>query len=157
MNKFAIWGIFLVFLSSCSPKMATVLTTWAEQDVLIDGQCTEWTLPLDKSKKYPGFEYKVKNDEQQLFICLRIVDKGIQTQIMSRGLSLWVDTVHKRKEVFGIGFPLGLSEGQIKEIARYTQDHSDDPFAMEKGFSLQCQEFELIGFAEERLRLSNMA
>ena len=103
------------------------------------------------------------NDGENLYICVRIPDKGIQRRIMGLGLTVYVDTLAKKRDKVGIGYPLALTEQQLQTVAFQAQKGGIklDDRELDKAYAAICQEFELIGFVEEdlneRLRVSNLA
>lgn len=55
-----------------------------------------------------GFMYAISNDEENLFVDLRISDKMLQRKIFSMGMTVWIDTLGKKQESLGITFPIGM-------------------------------------------------
>lgn len=152
-------------LSSCNSGKVVVSTKWYASDstIVVDGNLDEWERPLKESKEYMGVQYSTGNDAENFYLCIRINDKTIQRKIMGLGLSVYLDTLGKRKEKIGIGYPLALTQKQIETISFEASKGSFkvDDRALDEAYAKICQEFELIGFVEEdpneRIRVSNLA
>jgi hypothetical protein len=76
---------------------------------------------------------------------------------------VFIDTLAKRRDKVGIGFPLALTQSQIEKISFQAQKNGTglDNRALDKAYAEICQEFELLGFVEEdvneKIRVSNLA
>jgi hypothetical protein len=129
----------------------------------VDGNLDEWERPLKETQVYTGVQYNTGNDDKNFYLCIRINDKTIQRRIMGLGLSIYLDTLGKRKEKIGIGYPLALTQKQIETISFEASKGSFkiNDRALDEAYANVCQEFELIGFVEEdpeeRIRVSNLA
>jgi len=152
-------------LSSCSPTQNISQNKWyaADSSIVLDGALDEWERPLKEPSNYTNIQYNVGNDAKNLYICVRIPDKDIQRRVMGLGLSIFVDTLAKRRDKIGIGFPLALTEEQIQTISFQAQKEGSglDGRAFDQYYAKSCQEFELLGFVEEdvdeKIRVSNLA
>lgn len=155
----------IIGISACSSTKSVTSTRWypADSTVIVDGNLDEWERPLTESKEYMGVQYAAGNDAKNFYFCIRINDKTIQRRIMGLGLSVYLDTLGKRKEKIGIGYPLALTQQQIETISFQAAKNGlkIDDRALDKAYAAICQEFELIGFVEEdpeeRIQVSNLA
>jgi hypothetical protein len=75
-----------------------------------DGKANEWGENLLYDPK-SGLLYKVSNDDNNLYIMLKIVDENSQRKMLMGGLSVWIDTTNHKKEIFGVIFPRGRRRG----------------------------------------------
>lgn len=154
-----------LIMNSCSSNKAAVSTKWYSSDstIVVDGNLDEWERPLKESQVYTGVQYNTGNDAKNFYLCIRINDKTIQRRIMGLGLSVYLDTLGKRKEKIGIGYPLALTQKQLEIISFEASKGSFkiDDRALDEAYANICQEFELIGFIEEdpeeRIKVSNLA
>ncbi|MBL4648542.1 MAG: hypothetical protein JKY03_02340, partial [Aureispira sp.] len=154
-----------IVMSSCNSTKSVVSTKWYSSDstIVVDGNLDEWERPLKQAKEYTGVQYNTGNDAESFYLCLRINDKTIQRRIMGLGLSIYLDTLGKRKEKIGIGYPLALTPKQIETISFQASKGSFkiDDRALDEAYANICQEFELLGFIEEDpaevIRVSNLA
>jgi hypothetical protein len=152
-------------MSSCNSSKSVVSTKWYSSDstIVVDGNLDEWERPLKQANEYAGVQYNTGNDAESFYLCLRINDKTIQRRIMGLGLSIYLDTLGKRKEKIGIGYPLALTQKQIETISFQASKGSFkiDDRALDEAYANICQEFELLGFIEEDpaevIRVSNLA
>ncbi|WMX14494.1 MULTISPECIES: hypothetical protein [unclassified Aureispira] len=161
------WLLYIVLLgtSSCNSSKNVVKTKWYSVDstIVVDGKIDEWERPLIESNAYTGVQYSTGNDAQNFYLCIRINDKTIQRRIMGLGMSVYLDTLAKRKEKIGIGYPLALTQEQLETISFQAAkgNFKVDDRALDEAYATVCQEFELIGFVEEdpeeRIRVSNLA
>lgn len=162
---FTLGIIGLLSLSSCSPTQNISQNKWysADSAIVMDGDLGEWERPLKEPSNYTNIQYNVGNDAKNLYICVRIPDKDIQRRVMGLGLSIFVDTLAKRRDKIGIGFPLALTPEQIQKISFQAQKEASglDGRGFDKFYAKVCQEFELLGFVEEdvteKIRVSNLA
>lgn len=154
-----------IVMSSCNSTKSVVSAKWYSSDstIVVDGNLDEWERPLKQANEYTGVQYNTGNDAENFYLCLRINDKTIQRRIMGLGLSIYLDTLGKRKEKIGIGYPLALTQKQIETISFQASKGSFkiDDRALDEAYANICQEFELIGFVEEDpaevIRVSNLA
>jgi hypothetical protein len=152
-------------ISSCNSTKTIVSSKWYPSDstIVVDGNLDEWERPLKEAREYSGVQYNTGNDAENFYLCIRINDKTIQRRIMGLGLSIYLDTLGKRKEKIGIGYPLALTQKQIETISFEASKGSFkiDDRALDEAYANICQEFELLGFIEEdpeeRIRVSNLA
>lgn len=128
----------------------------------IDGKLQDWATPLSQAKEYSVFQYNLGHDKDNLYIGVRVTDRGMQQRIMVLGMTIYADTTAKRKEKIGIAYPLPLTEKQINKVAFEASNGGKlDRNAFNKLYATMAQEFELLGFVEEnpkeRIRVSNLA
>lgn len=162
------WSILFattVSCFSCGSSKNIISGKWYSGDstIVVDGKLDEWARPLQTPKDFTNIEYNIGNDAKNLYLCVRINDKNIQRRIMGLGMTVYVDTLGKRKDKIGIGYPLALTEAQIETISFEASKGSFkiDDRALDAAYAKICQEFELIGFVEEdpteKIRVSNLA
>ncbi|BDS15029.1 hypothetical protein [Aureispira anguillae] len=160
--------VSLLFISlgmACNSTQNITTVKWygVDSTITIDGDLKEWEHPLKEPKDYTAIQYNAGNDDKNLYLCVRINDKNIQRRIMGLGLSVYIDTLAKRKDKIGIGYPLALTQEQIEKISFQATKGSFkiDDRALDQAYADICQEFELIGFVEEepteKIRVSNLA
>lgn len=152
-------------LSSCNSSKNIIQNKWYNSDstIVIDGILDDWEMPLERPVNFTDIQYKAGNDADNLYLCVRIPDKEIQRRIMGLGMSVFIDTLAKRRDKVGIGFPLALTQSQIEKISFQAQKDGTglDDRALDEAYAEICQEFELLGFVEEdldeKIRVSNLA
>ncbi|MFI5141286.1 MAG: hypothetical protein ACHQII_02920 [Bacteroidia bacterium] len=103
---FAVISISLVFFfSACSPK-ALYQTTWESTPVVADGDPKEWRIPLRFYDSDTKLNYTLSNDDERIYLCVRIVDELSQAKVIRNGLNIWFDTLAKKNKQCGILFPV---------------------------------------------------
>jgi len=80
---------------------------WPDRVITIDGSDADW----ENAKVYvekANISIGVLNDSKFLYVCMASMDRRIATQIMRRGLTVWLDPKGGQNKTFGIHFPLGF-------------------------------------------------
>jgi hypothetical protein len=114
--------LFGVFSLSCNSN--ALLSRWRHGQIVIDGSDADWGSSLtvfEKEKIAVG----VANDSDNLYLCLKVLDRSTQTQIIRRGLTLWFDSTGGNDRVFGVHFPIGLQASGFPERAGEQQPGED--------------------------------
>lgn len=111
-NYFLLSGtiIFLIFLSSCNRE--EINSTWKDNEIAIDGYFKEWenNLHFIKNEK---IAIGVSNYESDLYLCLVSSDRGVMSQIMRSGFTVWFDPKGKNHKTFGIKYPTGMQQADM--------------------------------------------
>ncbi len=161
---FSVLWIGLLSLSACqSANNLVTLHAYKKADApQIDGVLAEWATPLLQAKDYSVFQYNMGHDAENLYIGVRVADRGMQQRIMVLGMTVYIDTTAKRKEKIGVGYPLPLTEEQVNRAAVEASNGGQlDRNAFNEIYARMAHEFELLGFVEddpqERIRVSNLA
>lgn len=156
-------ALSLVFVACQSTSKVTSIHSYTANDAPeVDGILQDWATPLSQAKDYSAFQYNLGHDEKNLYVGVRISDKGLQQRIMLLGMTIYADTTAKRKEKIGISYPLPLTEDQINKAAfQASAGGILDRNAFNDLYASMAQEFELLGFVEEdpkeSIRVSNLA
>lgn len=151
---------FLVIGCQASQEAVEVPQT---KTLTIDGQLDDWTTPFIKVPNQESFSYNVATDKNNLYLALRLSDKGLQRRLMNLGMTIFIDTTAKRRENIGLGYPLALTSTELEKVAFAATKNgiSVDERALMGAYADIAQEFELLGFVEEdpreRIRVSNLA
>ena len=107
----AIVLLAVVTLSGCSSTLE-LTSRWTNHELKVDGTGTEWN---DATTLIPGPQVLVgiKNDRENLYVCLRTSNRITQVQMLALGTTVWIDTEGKKNKTFGIQFPVsGLIQGR---------------------------------------------
>lgn len=85
-----------------------VLTTKtnAQTGHVTDGNVSEWNLAKFETDPGNKLLYAADNDENNLYVALKITDPYLQIRLMTHGMSMFIDKKAKQKEGAGIEFPL---------------------------------------------------
>lgn len=89
-------------------------------NITIDGDVKEWGDSLRYYNKEKQLNYSLANDQDNLYMAIRVNDRSEQIRILRAGLTLSIDTRGKKKESFTITFPVG--DQSAEGIAETTQD-----------------------------------
>lgn len=89
--------------------------------------------------KKGNFLYYVSNDNENLYIDIKIEDSGVQSRILQEGLTVWLNADGKQRKEVGIRYPLGakFTDGP----GRRNQGNSASVSPLAKANTIQ-----LIGF-----------
>ncbi|MCB0775250.1 MAG: hypothetical protein KDB99_02880 [Chitinophagaceae bacterium] len=71
-----------------------------------DGLVSEWPDPMFQTDKETNIQYAADNDEQDLYIAMKIPDFAVQMKTMRMGMSLFIDMKGKKREGRRIEFPV---------------------------------------------------
>ena len=141
----------LLALASCSSEMHE--STWQTNKVVVDGNPTEWSLPLRYSDPKSGLQYNITNDETNLYVCIRATERPAQMRVLSSGMVIWLDPSGKNKESVGIHFPLPVKHAGKTEHEDIKTDLAPGTkkkeMSLERDFELQKPQIMLSGFLPE--------
>ncbi len=113
--------ILVIILSACTSN--SYVSQKATKDFRIDGQRSEWAgrflIPEGES-----FALGVSHDKNYLYIAISSIDKGFQRQLVSEGLTLWLDTKGRKHRNLGIKFEGTMPGG--KRAGTYQRERYKD-------------------------------
>ncbi len=107
----AISCFLVLMLTGCSSSLE-LSSGWTDQELAITADGSGWK---DATAKIAGPEVfvGVKNDKNNLYICLMTSNSATQLQMLALGCTAWFDTEGKQSKTFGIQFPVaGLLQGR---------------------------------------------
>ncbi len=113
--KKIIFALFAVFLLSAFtiPKNKPVVKCLKQSgNFVVDGKTTDWKTDALRFDNKTGFAYAFSNDNQSLFVQLKMLDVNVQRKVLITGLTLWIDPNGKGKHVLGIEYPQGRMHEQ---------------------------------------------
>ena len=135
-------------------------TSWQTKPVVVDGDPSEWFIPLRFYDADTKLNYTLSNDDEKIYLCVRIVDELSQAKVIRNGLNIWFDTLAKKNKQCGILFPVpdkGADEYQTDGVS--TEDGSGGHHrggggkhggggvdGVKKKFLRQANQMQLIGF-----------
>lgn len=101
-------ALILVFASTVKAQSSKTIGSMQPPPakVVIDGDLSEWgdsLRYLNEEKKIP---YTLANDQENLYVAIRINDRTEQARIINAGITLSIDPKGKKKETFTMTFPL---------------------------------------------------
>ena len=144
----AIVLLAVVALSGCSSTLE-LTSRWTNHELKVDGTGTEWN---DATTLIPGPQVLVgiKNDRENLYVCLRTSNRITQVQMLALGTTVWIDTEGKKNKTFGIQFPVsGLIQGR-----RFPSQQN--PEELRRLIDAAQRQFEILGPGkDERRRIAD--
>lgn len=103
--------IIFIFLNGCN-KPVNIQSKWLDRKIVIDADDKDWMgYPYyydEKTRSCIG----IYNDNENLYLCFQTMDKGIQREILGRGLYIWFNKTGKKDKKLGICFPSGRRFGR---------------------------------------------
>jgi len=138
----------LITFTGCSSTLE-LTSRWTNHELRIDGTGKEWK---DGTTLLPGPQVLVgiKNDKDNLYVCLITANRMTQAQMLALGTTVWFDTEGQKNKRFGIQFPVaGLLQGR-----RFpTQQNPED---LKRLIEAAQRQFEVVGPGQdERHRIAD--
>lgn len=143
------FGLFL-FICACSQKII-YQSAYQTKPVSADGNPQEWRIPLRFYDSDTKLNYTLTNDDDKIYLCVRIVDELSQAKVVRNGLNIWFDTLAKKNKQCGILFPV-----PDKNADEYQQESSSESSSrkkqggnldgIKKKFLQQANQMQLTGF-----------
>lgn len=96
-------------------------------NIAIDGELKDWGDSLRYYNKDKQLNYALANDQDNLYMAMRINDRSEQIRVLRAGLTLGIDIRGKKKETFTMTFPVGdQSPESMAETAQDLQGGTTD-------------------------------
>jgi len=148
-------GILLsmLIMSCSSPK--GVLNLW-KTNINCNGKLDEWKTPLRFAKN--RMQYDFSNNEDTLFICVKMADELMNKKVMMNGLNLWIDTSARQKDRMCIGITSNKPKSKEIEIGRNPIDQKTDSVNLNLKYISEINELNVKGFLSVpngKLKLKN--
>ena len=99
-------------------------STWLDKEIVIDGSDRDWKGSRRYYDEKSNTRISIYNDSDSLYLCLDVMDPGIQMSIRRHGLTLWLCEPGKSKEVWGLRYPFAAA-GMEDESAPGGNDNAD--------------------------------
>jgi hypothetical protein len=93
-----------LLLSDCSSHLAPP-GRYQEIPLNIDGDITDWGLPLRFSNPEYSMQYGVTYDDRNFYICVYSKDESFQKRILKAGISIYFDSKGEKNKTMGLFFP----------------------------------------------------
>ena len=93
--------LFVVVLAGCGGDGVLMNCRWKSGYIAIDGRDADWGERLalfDKQKIAVG----IANDDANLYVCLKFLERPSQQQVMRQGFTLWIDSTGSNEKKWGI-------------------------------------------------------
>ena len=138
MKKFVPLFVFLIGLNLYGQKENESWCRWRA------GGDGELNIPDDGYSffKKGNFSYYLSNDDNSLYVDLKIEDSGVQFKILQEGVIVWINTDGKSAKKTGLRFPVGAKYAKLMKISGQGSNlNSNSPLAL-------ANVIQLIGFPE---------
>ena len=152
---FGICTLQLAMVSLCiaQDKSAQNKLQPPPSNIVIDGDAKEWGDSLRYYNKEKQLNYSLANDQDNLYMAIRINDRSEQIRVLKAGLTLSIDTRGKKKETFSITFPIGdqsqndptLQSDNLQGNTNITQQDRDD---LKEARLTKLREIRVSGFKD---------
>ena len=123
-------------------------------NITIDGYLNEWGDSLRYYNQDKQLNYALANDQDNLYMAIRINDRSEQIRVLRAGLTLGIDTRGKKQETFTMTFPVGDQSPQgMAETAQDLQSGNsdikqEDHEELMKAKLTKLREIEVTGFKD---------
>lgn len=148
MKKILLVAI-LVCIETISFAQENPASVWANQPVVINGNASEWVLPLKYYDNQTNLFFAIKNDSNNVYLCFQAKDEMNQAKIINSGMKIILSDKINGKHKSSIAFPLAHKHNA--KSATSTDEVKPDPLApREKKQAAYLDEdtmMELKGFA----------
>ena len=123
-------------------------------NLVIDGDLKDWGDSLRYYNQDKQLNYALANDQDDLYMAIRINDRSEQIRVLRAGLTLSIDIRGKKKESFTMTFPVGdqSAEGMTETAQDLQNGNNDikeeDHEEMMKARLTKLREIKITGFKD---------
>ena len=142
----------VLFAPGCGSSVE-LTSEWTGREVAVDGVRNDWT-DLPARLAGPDVRIGMKNDKDNLYVCLTTQSRSTQFQMLALGTTVWFDAEGKKNKSFGIQFPvMGLLQGRRPVVPGNPEEAHR---FMEALVAAAQSQFEIIGpEAGERKKIAD--
>jgi len=150
-------------ISGCNSfKVESIFKT---HEIVIDGNDEDWSDAKYYIKKH-DIVLGVMNDNDFLYLCFYPTTSELTRQVLSQGLTLWINNDAKRKKNYGIRFPLGMQNLMNQPMPEENGNQSRksdpkngkvDPKMMDRMVKSISKELEIISQGSEQKEVIKFA
>jgi hypothetical protein len=98
-----------------------------------------------------GLYYDISNDNDNIYIGIKVDDKGVQNRILREGLTIWINMDGKEVKTLGVRFPIGSQNQAIRKKSDLRENKTNPDESNITPLALATT-IELIGFINEEER-----
>jgi len=95
--------------------------------------------------------YFLSNDNDNMYVDIKVEDHGIQNRILKEGLTIWISMSGKEEKKMGVRFPIG-SQNQGTHRKTDHQENNSVPDGKPVNPIAMANTIEIIGFTSEQQR-----
>lgn len=153
--------VFLI----CGCNSFKVESIFRTHEIVIDGNDEDWSDAKYYIKKH-DIVFGVMNDNDFLYLCFYPTTSELTRQVLSQGLTLWINNDAKRKNNYGIRFPLGMQNLMNQQIPEENGNQSRksnpkngkvDPKMMDRMVESITKELEIISPGKDQKEVIKFA
>lgn len=105
--------LFIVNLGNAQSSKTGISTLQAPPaNLVIDGNAKDWGDSLRYYNTEKKINYSLANDQENLYMAIKVTDRLDQMKILRAGITFSIDTKGKKKETFSLTFPLNVGGNQ---------------------------------------------
>lgn len=86
-----------------------------QAQIVVDAKTTDWADngTLKYYDKEAHVQYDTRNNDSMLYVCVKITDQKFQMKALVAGMTLYIDTLGKRKQQVAIQYPIRNKDASI--------------------------------------------
>lgn len=115
-GRIVILLLFISFFYQCGQKIDSHFM----DNIVIDGETTEWRDKMTYFEQQ-AVSIGVGNDSRNIYLCFISGNNALNRRIFSTGFTTWFDIEGKKKQRFGIKFPLGIPPAEREALLKSMQ------------------------------------
>lgn len=138
--------LFLFVIISC--QKVVVASYYSDTTLVIDGILNDWNIAGFEHDKETTFDFGIKNDDNNIYLAIKIADQAIQIKAMRMGMKLFIDTKGKKKEKTGIEFPIPKGNnfsGRSGDRSENGQNEKPDPVQIRRSLASNLVNYKSFG------------
>ncbi|SMO33422.1 hypothetical protein [Solitalea koreensis] len=109
----AVLIVLSALIAACS-STSTISSSYTTKPITVDGKTDERELPLRYATEKGGIQYGISNDNEKLYMVMKITDKQTQMKMLSSGATIWIDTIGKKEKEVTLNYPVRLNESVMR-------------------------------------------
>ncbi|MBE0649604.1 MAG: hypothetical protein IH595_02070 [Bacteroidales bacterium] len=128
MKTFLVGIISFLMLTPYASAKNKEVEKCGKQDtaLIINGHYTDWNLPM-KFDKSSGFQYGMTNDDQNLYLEIKMTNPALIRKAIALGFNVWIDPEGKGKNVLGINYPQTRMHDRMKSQRNMSEQQEQGP------------------------------
>lgn len=95
------------------------VSEWAKSSITVDGNASEWNLPLKHFDSGTKLFFEIKNDDKNLYLCFQNKDLVSQEKMIKAGMKIILSSKINGKHKASIDFPLPVKKDSISSTTVY--------------------------------------
>ncbi len=133
-------------ICSCSHNLAPV-GHYQGDPVTIDGNISDWSLPLRFSNPEYTMHYSVTNDDKNIYICVLSKSQTYQRRMLRSGLNIYFDAKGEKNKTCALVFPVRKAS-EPSDMASVNATHPAEHTVTISQLILQSDYYNTVGFTD---------